>query len=202
MENRDKYMAEDVTALAATDAYHWLRLAKNIDSGKLDRVADPLKGYPDMHPYPHDPSLLAHFISLATHFTGGDYYRGALWLPPLFAGLFVIPLFLYFHSIGFGASSILGGLIGSFSLAYYSRSAFGFVDTDILNLFFPMLVSALAVQISRDRPFRSNLLLAAGAGASLYLFNWWYQQPLFFLVFLPFIAGYLCLIRLPGNSAM
>jgi dolichyl-diphosphooligosaccharide--protein glycosyltransferase len=71
----------------------------------------------------------------------------------------------------------------------------------MLNTFFPMVVSALIVLINRERSFRANLLLAVGAGAAMYLFNWWYQQPAFFLIYLLFIAAYLFLLRFPWKQA-
>ena len=40
-------------------------------------------------------------------------------LIPLLAGLFVFPLCFYFYRLGYGASAVLGGLVGSFSPAYY-----------------------------------------------------------------------------------
>jgi dolichyl-diphosphooligosaccharide--protein glycosyltransferase len=201
MENRGEYVVENVTAMATMDAYWWLKIARDMDAGRTGKdLNDPLKEYPDMAGYPDEPSLLARLISLAKHFTGSDYYRAGLLLVPLFAGLFVFPLFFYFNTLGFGASAVLGGLVGSFSWAYYSRSAMGCVDTDLLNLFFPMAVSALVVLINKERTFRANLLLAVGAGLMMYLFNWWYQLPLFFLVYLVFITAYLFLVRLPWKQ--
>ena len=201
MANRGDYVIEDVTAMSTMDAYYWLKMARELDSGTYQPgQPDPLRGYPDLEVYPNQPELLVHVIRIASRLTDGDYYRGALLLPPLLAGLFVFPLFLYFNSIGFGASAVLGGLIGSFSIAYHARTNHGYVDTDMLNLFFPLLVSALIVLIGKDRPFRSNLLLTAGAGLAMYLFNWWYQQPAFFLVYLPFVILYLLLLRLPWQQ--
>ena len=198
MGNREAYVVDEVTAMSTMDAYYWLKMAREIDQGKLQKgQPDPLRGYPDLDNYPDEPSLLAHFIRFSTRFTDGDYYRGALLLPPLLAGLFVFPLFLYFNALGFGASTVLGGLIGTFSIAYYSRSDIGYIDTDMLNTFFPLAIAALIVLIAKERPSRTNLLLSGGAGAAMYLFIWWYQQPGFFLVFLPFIATWLLFHRLP-----
>jgi dolichyl-diphosphooligosaccharide--protein glycosyltransferase len=187
--------------MATMDAYWWLKVAKDMDAGRTGKdLTDPIKEYPDLAGYPENPSLLSRLISLGKNFTGGDYYKAGLLLVPLLAGLFVFPLFFYFNTLGFGASAILGGLVGSFSWAYYSRSAMGCVDTDLLNLFFPMAVSALVVLINKERTFRANLLLAVGAGLMMYLFSWWYQLPLFFLVYLVFIAAYLILVRLPRKQ--
>jgi dolichyl-diphosphooligosaccharide--protein glycosyltransferase len=203
MNHPDEYVVEQVTAMSTHDAYWWLKMAEDLDAGKTGKgLTDPLKEYPDLMGYPEEPSLLARFISLGTNFTGGDYYRAGLLLVPLLAGLFVFPLLIYCHTLGFGASAILGGLVGSFSWAYYSRSAMGCVDTDLLNLFFPLAVSALIVLINRERALRSNLLLTLGAGLMMYLYNWWYQQPSFILVYLVFIAAYLIFTRIPWKQTI
>lgn len=201
LENRDDYVVENVTPMTTLDAYFWLKMAREIHDGKLQKGhPDPLKGYPDLEDYPDSPSLLAHLINFAAGFTGGDFYRAGIWLVPLLSGLFVFPLFLYCHSLGFGASAVLGGLIGTFSVSYYSRTDLGYVDTDMLNTFFPLMVSAFVVLIGRERPQRTNILLALGSGAAMHLFIWWYQQPAFFLAYLPFIALYLLLLRLPWRQ--
>jgi dolichyl-diphosphooligosaccharide--protein glycosyltransferase len=153
MEYPDEYLVEHVTAMSTLDAYLWLKTARDMDAGKTGQgLRDPLKGYPDLEGYPEEPNLLVRLISFSKNLAGGDYHKAGLLLVPLLAGLFVFPLFLYFNTLGFGTSALLGGLIGSFSFAYYSRSAMGFVDTDLLNLFFPMAVSALVVLINRRGP--------------------------------------------------
>lgn len=202
MANRSEVVVDHVTAMSTYDAYFWIKMAREMDQGILQKgQPDPLKGYPDLEDYTATPSLLAHCISVATRFTGGDYYRGALLLTPLLAGLFVFPLFCYANALGFGASAVLGGLIGSFCLGYYPRSNLGYVDTDMLNTFFPLAVSAFIVLIGKNRSFRANLLLAGGAGVAMYLFNWWYQIPAFFLLYLAALAVYLLLLRLPLRQA-
>ena len=201
MQDIGEYVVEDVTAMSTRDAYWWLKMAKDMDEGKLGKgLIDPTKNYPDLATYPENPSLLAGFISFFKIFTNGNYYRAGLLLAPPLAGLFVFPLLLYCHILGFGASAILGGLIGSFSLSYYGRSAMGCVDTDLLNIFLPMSVSAFVVLINRNRTGRTNFLLALGAGTMMYLFNWWYQQPLFFAIYIFFLAIYISVIRLPRKQ--
>ena len=152
MEHPEEYVVEQVTAMSTLDAYWWLKVARDVDAGRIGKgLTDPTRGYPDVTNYPQEPPLLAKLISLCTPFTGGDYYRAGLMLVPLLAGLFVFPLFLYCQTLGFGASAVLGGLIGSFSWSYYSRSNTGCVDTDLLNLFFPMAISALMLLINREQ---------------------------------------------------
>jgi len=196
MEHSRDYVVDHVTAMSTQDAYHWLKMARDMDEGRLGKGRlDHLQGYPEGEEYVENPSLLAVLISLSKNFTGGDYYRGALLLVPVLAGLFVFPLFAYFRRLGFGASAVLGGLVGSFSHAYYDRTITGRPDTDLLNTFFPLLVSSFILPMNRTRTPRANLCFALGAGLSMYLFNWWYQQPGFILAYLVIMVAYLLLGR-------
>jgi undecaprenyl-diphosphooligosaccharide--protein glycosyltransferase len=195
MQDSKDYVVDHVTAMMDMDPYYWLKMAQELDEGHLGKgKADSLRGYPDRVPFVlkgRQPSLLAHLISLNKNFTGGDYYRAGLLLIPILAGLFVFPLYFYFKRLGFGASAVLGGLIGSFSTAYYMRTMMGRVDTDLLNIFFPLAVGCFILPISKEKSLRANLSLAGGAGLTMYLFTWWYQQPSFILVYLFFLTVYL-----------
>jgi len=194
MENPRDYVVDNVTAMSSLDAYYWLKMAREIDNGTLGKgTVSPIKGYPDLVHFAlkDKPSLLAELISLAKNFTGGDYYKAGLLLIPFLAGLFIFPLFFYFNRLGFGASAILGGLVGSLGHAYYDRTMMGRVDTDLLNTFFPLTVACFILAMRREKTWRANIFLATGAGITMYLYSWWYQVPAFILVFLFFMALHL-----------
>jgi undecaprenyl-diphosphooligosaccharide---protein glycotransferase len=202
LQHESEYVVGPVTAMSSMDAYHWLQMARDLDAGNLGKGRlNPTKGYPDLVEY-HDANLLAWLISLGKNFTGGDYYRSGLVLVSVLGSLFVFPLFFYFHRLDFGASAVLGGLIGTFSMAYYQRSWMGYVDTDLLNIFFPLAVACFILPIKNTRSFLGNLWLAVGAGAMMYLFNWWYEQPGIMLVYLFFIAVYLFSGRLDWRQVL
>jgi dolichyl-diphosphooligosaccharide--protein glycosyltransferase len=71
----------------------------------------------------------------------------------------------------------------------------GRVDTDILNTFFPLVAACLVLFMSRDKTWKANLGLSIGAGLTMYLFTWWYQQPIFILVYLLVMAVHLVIGR-------
>jgi len=198
LENSQDYVVDHVTAMSTKDAYYWLKMARELDKGTLGKgKKDPTKGYPDLVPLAikDSPSLLAELISLGKNFTGGDYYRAGLMLVSILAGLFVFPLFFYFNRLGFGASAVLGGLIGTFGHAYYDRTMMGRVDTDLLNTFFPLAVACFILPMDKEKTRRANIGLAIGAGLTMYLYNRWYQMPAFIFVYLFFMAVYLILVR-------
>lgn len=198
MDDREEYVVGDWEPMSDMDSYFWLRMAKESDAGRVGKgLKDTLKGYPDRVPFALNDraSLLSELIRFGKVFTGGDYYLSGLVLVAVLAGLFVFPLLFYCGRLGFGPAAILGGLIGSFSQAYYYRTMMGRVDTDLLNLFFPLTIGCFIVAMGRDRTLRTNGLLALGAGAGTYLFVWWYQQASFVLVYLLVLLTYVLLNR-------
>ena len=175
MNNSQDYVVEDVTLLASTDSYYWLKMARELDKGTLGKGQKEItKGYPDLQmlAIQDTPSLLAVLISFAKNFTDGDYYRAGIFLVPILSGLFVFPLFFYFNKLGFGASAIYGGLIATFGHAYYDRTMMGRVDTDLLNTFFPLVVACFILFMGREKSWRVNFSLSLGCrldDVSLYL---------------------------------
>jgi len=99
------------------------------------------------------------------------------------ASLFILPLGIFFFQIGVPVSGLLGGLIGTFAGGYYMRSSIGRIDTDMLNLFFPVLAGLLILLAGKTKTERSVLLYALGAGLSLFLFQWWYDRAGFTLAY-------------------
>src|SRR5210317_1313786 len=68
MKNSQDYVVEDVTLLATTDGYYWLKMARELDKGTLGKGQKEItKGYPDLQmlALKDRPSLLATIISLA-----------------------------------------------------------------------------------------------------------------------------------------
>jgi len=198
MNNSQDYVVENVTSLTTKDGYYWLKMARELDKGTLGKgQAEITKGYPDLQKLAlqDTPSLLAVLISFAKNFTNGDYYRAGIFLVPILSGLFVFPLFFYFNKLGFGASAIYGGLIATFGHAYYDRTMMGRVDTDLLNTFFPLVVACFILFMGREKSWRANLCLSFASGLTMYLFTWWYQQPIFIAVYLLVMAVYLVFSR-------
>jgi len=130
-----------------------------------------------------DTPLLSFLIAHLTPFFNYNYYLTGTLLIPLFASLFVLPFGVYFFRIGVPVSGLLGGLIATFSSGYYMRSSIGRIDTDMLNLFFPLLASLLVFLASRAKTERSALLYSVGAGLSMFLFQWWYGKAVFTLAY-------------------
>jgi len=130
-----------------------------------------------------DVPLLSFLIAHLTPFLNNNYYLAGTLLIPVLASLFVLPLGVYFFSIGIPVSGLLGGLIGTFAGGYYMRSSIGRIDTDMLNLFFPVLAGLLILLAGNAKKERNVLLYSIGTGLSLFLFQWWYGKAGFTLSF-------------------
>jgi undecaprenyl-diphosphooligosaccharide--protein glycosyltransferase len=186
-----------IPVMTTTDAYYVLRWAQAVRDGSFVAHADdPLRHYQRLQ-YPREVSefrrgdaqldwraqrqprrlpLLSAMIAAATPLAG-SVERAGLYLTPVLAGLFIVPMFLYGWRIGQPAAALLGGLFAAFTPLYFARTQLGFVDTDCLNLFFPWLASLLIVAVDKDSRGTRVLLAAAALGATLYAYFQWYEKP-------------------------
>ena len=207
------YFVGERPMMTTLDAPYWLRWAREYNNGTYGQKGGlrgypestetfqkmsvkefpiPLK-YADPTPtsssstalgirYRDVPLLSILIAHLAPFFNHNYYLTGTLLIPTL-ASLFILPLGIFFFQIGVPASGLLGGLIGTFAGGYYMRSSIGRIDTDMLNLFFPLLAALMILLVSRAKTERYVFLFSIGAGLCLFLFQWWYGKPGFTLAY-------------------
>jgi undecaprenyl-diphosphooligosaccharide---protein glycotransferase len=200
------YFVGERPMMTTLDAPYWLRLAREYNDAVYPHG---LRGYPegtnvygewgiqekfrdgDKHgDIAHkslvkyrDVPLLSFLIAHLVPFFDYNYYLAGTLLIPVLASLFILPLGVYFFLIGVPLSGLLGGLIGTFAGGYYMRSSIGRIDTDMLNLFFPVMAGLLILLAGRAKTERGVLLYAIGAGLNLFLFQWWYGKIGFTLAY-------------------
>ncbi len=189
-KHKNVYFVKDTPMMTTLDAYYWLRYSKEIKNNTYGKI-DKLRAYPEGKPAPSPVPMLSWMLAeLSKIFNKSVYYVG-IYLIPILASLFIIPLGIYFYLNGFPTAAILSGFIGSFSFSYYVRSCTGRVDTDSLNLFFPFLASLFIYLISTVKKEKIVYLYAALAGLSMLLYNWWYYQVGLIAVYFVFFALFL-----------
>ena len=209
----DQYFASGVPIMTTLDAYYSLRLARVYAAGKfVSHGPVPARHY--SRPEPADPNvlydqrepwvlpLLSRLLGDLSRFFGGDIDKVALVLPPVLSSLFMIPLFLCCWRLGAPAAGLMGGLVGTFCLAYYQRTSIGWVDTDALNLFFPWSASCLILAMHGSQRRETLLLLSAATGIVLYLFFLWYDRPGISLVYVGAFAVHLRLAKVPWRRTL
>jgi dolichyl-diphosphooligosaccharide--protein glycosyltransferase len=200
-EEPESHFVAQRPLMTSTDAYYWLRLAEEHRSGVYARSdRDPLQAFPDGGPRLRPVPLISVFLAFLARFCGGDVFRAGVYLAPLLAGLFVVPLGLYFRRLGLPAAGLLGGLIGSFGFEYYTRTSIGGVDTDALNLFFPFAASLCVLCAGEADSDRRTIAFSALAGLTVLVFHWWYYHPGFNVVYLVLLVLYLALARKPART--
>lgn len=178
------YAKDGRISMTTLDAYYWTRLAKEYKNGKFgDNVTDPLKTYPDSGTYPERPNMIVFLLAKLSTFFKGDIYMTGIYITPILSSLFIIPMVIYFYRIGFGLIGLAGGLFGTFSYAFYVRSCNGRVDTDSLNLFFPIFVAFFFLMISKTDEKKKQYIYSVIAGFGMLLFNWWYEKYGFGVVY-------------------
>lgn len=109
--------------LATHDAYHWLAGAVGFGSA-VD----------------HPMSVMLRELS---HILGLMPANVAFWFPAFLASLVAGMVFVWCAALGNMQTGIAAGLIASISPGFLARTLLGYYDTDLVTLFFPLLISII-----------------------------------------------------------
>ncbi|MFL2772517.1 MAG: STT3 domain-containing protein [bacterium] len=220
-KNPKAYFVGDRPMMTTLDAPYWLRLAREYNEGIYGKYE--LRNYPlgssefsekqnsripvefrtlkeskertdEKIILYQDVPMLSFLIAKTVPFFGENYYLAGTLIIPWLASLFMIPLGIYFYRIGFPSAGLLGGLVATFCSEYFTRSSIGRIDTDMLNLFFPVLASLLILEAYQSKTYKNVLLFSSLAGLSLFLFGWWYKAG-FTMVYFAVLLASLILAR-------
>lgn len=195
------YHNGDLVALT-NDASYWFHTAKSIrDTGRLSPPTvfpEAVSGLTDRGPYVWYsldsrgyllPGLLAW---LSTVFQTSIEKAGIL---IILGGsvITVVGSFLFFSRVLSVPISFVGALAMAISIPVNGRTAVGMVDTDILNLAFPLFILTFIFQAvtagRREAGWWPALCWTVCAGLINYLFYLWYDRSPFTLIFLVTLWG-------------
>lgn len=177
------FFVNDIPLMTTHDAYHWLKIAKDYKGGTY--IA-PKTALPDFTQVP----LLSFMIAELSPLFNNNIHKTGVYLMFILPGLFVIPLFLYFYKLGAPSAGILGSMIGTAGIGYLSRTLVAWVDTDALNLFFPLL-AAFFILLAADRERKYSCIFSALAGFTMLVFHWWYSMAGFAVINLAVLVVFL-----------
>lgn len=200
LKHKNVFFTHNYSSVTTLDAYYWLRQARFFNEGRYDgKHRYFLNTYPNTKgSVLKEPPFISYVLAKFYKFFSSDGYNhlyvGSIKLINLLASLFIIPLILIFYKLGFPSAGVLGGLIGSFSWAYYPRSCTGRIDTDSLLLFFPFLAILITMFIPNFKSRYIKIILAFLTGIVLNLYAKWHGAALsynfiftwLFLIFLFF----------------
>jgi dolichyl-diphosphooligosaccharide--protein glycosyltransferase len=119
-----------IPLMQSADSYAWLAAAKNLNqfSGKL----------------------LPEILRITHAITDIDIGMIGFYLPLILAPLVIVPVFLLAVWWKIPEAAVPAGLMAGASFGFLSRTLTGWLDTDVLSLFFPVsLVVALLVWLER-----------------------------------------------------
>lgn len=175
------FYSGDVPMVSTLDAYKWVYLADDYMDGDYKNGVDEKVFYPDGAKKPYPVPMLSFILAKFSEFSGVNLYASGLKLVPFFAGLFIIPLGLFFYFAGFPLAGIMGGFFGSFATYYMGRTNPGRIDTDCLNLFFLFLIALMILLSAKTEDSRKSYFYSFLAGVFQLGFIWWYEHSYFIL---------------------
>ncbi|WP_320173876.1 STT3 domain-containing protein [Maridesulfovibrio sp.] len=119
------YMVNGEYIMGTHDAYSWMAGAKGVGSA----ANNPMSG----------------MLRVLNTVTGIQIGNIAFWLPAVFSGFCAIAAFGWGMLLGGRWVGLLGAVYATSIPAYYLRTRLSYYDTDIITLFFPLLISLLIV---------------------------------------------------------
>ena len=189
-QNPQVFYLDDGTPLfTTTDAPYFLGLAKAIkDEGNFQAFNEKrvypltLKEY-EQSPPPNsllDAPLLSVLLSLFSQDSSPkSLLKTGNNMIPITAALTAVMIVLAFGAAGYWLPGAIAGAGGALSFSYVTRSAAGRIDTDQLNLGFFYLMTGLVIFAARCKKHSSAYSMALVAGATFWIFDWWYSKPAF-----------------------
>ena len=111
--------------LATHDAYHWVAGAEGFEHGA---------GHP-----------MSEMLRLLARLTGMLPASLGFWLPPVFAALTAVLMFLWVWAIGAMEAGLCAGVLCSLAPGFLARTLLGYYDTDLITLCFPLLITLIPV---------------------------------------------------------
>ncbi|MCL2122645.1 MAG: dolichyl-diphosphooligosaccharide--protein glycosyltransferase subunit STT3, partial [Desulfovibrionaceae bacterium] len=111
--------------LATHDAYHWVAGAAGFEHGV---------GHP-----------MSEMLRLFSTLSGMPPASLGFWLPPVFAGLTAVLMFLWVWAIGSMEAGLCVGVLCSLAPGFLARTLLGYYDTDLITLCFPLLITLIPV---------------------------------------------------------
>ena len=125
-----------------------------------------------------------HLLGSLHNLTGLPLGTIAFWMPLVLAPLALVPAMILLLAWRLPAAALAAGVFGMSSMGYLARTRLGFYDSDIVNVFMPMLLASLLASWlgrrpegdSDDLPTRRDCFVALGLAAAAALAGWLWVQ--------------------------
>lgn len=163
----------DAPLLTSIDGYYYLNNAKMLLEGSYSSV-DPLRAYPEGGQLPEIAPLLSYLVAYSAKILKVDLnWTGAI-LPSILSLLICIPVYGFANRWGGKIAAYFAVLVTMTAHIYATRTAFGMLDTDCMNVTFPFLISWFFFKFALIQNYHRYIYFLLGitfAG----LFLWWWD---------------------------
>lgn len=174
--NPELYFVEGEPSFTSLDGYYYLQSAKEIIN-ETYAATDTKRAYPDFVFRPNHPSLLAISLAYFSKFSGISLNWTAIVLPIILGMCIALPLYLFSTFLG-PFTAVIGSItIGVLSQSYTSRTTLGMIDTDCLNVVFPLTCAYLFMRFGDETTSKRYLYFSAGMLSYILFFWWWDMSP-------------------------
>lgn len=151
----------DTLMLTTNDAYYWAEGARDFLNGFHQEN--------DLSPIYHAPSII---IAIFAKILPISLEATFLFLPAFLSSLIVVPIILIAKNLKNLEMGFIAALLASIGVSYYNRTMLGYLDTDMLNILFPLLLLWSVIYAIRTNENRYLLILAI----EIIAYRWWYPQ--------------------------
>jgi dolichyl-diphosphooligosaccharide--protein glycosyltransferase len=193
------------------DSYYNYRLTKNyIDHGYMgDKFIgnvewDSYSYYPPGVPMDYPPLIvyLTSFIyTIINYFTNIPLLTVCFWLPAFIAPFAGVITYIFVKRFSDDAAGLTAGILVVLSPLYMLRTVPGWFDTDMFNVFFPILIVWLFMEALYNENLKIKSLISFASAFSMFLFSmaWNGWQYIFYLITL-FTSFYIIWLKLKSKD--
>ena len=151
----------------------------------------------DLSPVNEPLSIITAFLHKILPFS---FESIIFYMPAVFSSFIVIPMIILSRRLHMTTTGLMAALFAGIGVSYYNRTMVGYYDTDMLTVFFPILifsVFALALKTQEKKYIYIT-------GLVLILYRWWYPQGYAIELAFVGVAGVYALIdifKFKGNKS-
>lgn len=192
----ENFYLQDVPLLTSIDGYYYLNNAKQILAENYNPT-DTLRAFPEGGQLPSIAPLPSYLVAYVAKFLSVDIHWTAAVIPSLLSLLICLPLFAFGNHWGGKITAYFSILITMTAYIYATRTSFGMLDTDCMNVTFPLAISLCAFKFGKTRGLFRYLFLLTGLVLTVLFLWWWDVAPSVVLAFsiFPFLISFIFFYR-------
>lgn len=171
------YSAGGVKLVRSGDPAYYVGISKFIKENRLMSDYESSINFPTKFNNAKAPLLSKMIAHLSKDSSLNEIISSANKIVLFSSILTALGIFFLFFVINRPFDGVIASIGGGMSSEYYFRSGHGYIDTDILNLFFFYSIFALIYLSSRNQLWIKNIIWVVLAGALAKIFYLWYPKP-------------------------